>query len=192
MTDLAFIKDSDSYRQGFDVNASTNKVAQKLRMTSSGFTLIELMVTIAVLAIIAGIAAPSINTQLANQRVRSTTSTIANALKEAKVESILRRQNVKVIYDATTTPKTISLKAVNTPPASDTDISTYNLNARSTVTQTITPSTVTSIVFQPNKKIANNATVLYTICDSGSTNETPKQVSLTNIANVNIVNAGSC
>ena len=174
------------------MNASANKVARKLRMTSAGFTLIELMVTIAVLAIIVGIAAPSISTQLANQRVKSTTSTIANALKEAKVESILRRQNVKVIYDATTTPKTISLKAVNTPPASDTDISTYNLNARSTVTQTITPSTVTSIVFQPNKKIANNATVIYTICDSGSTNETPKQVSLTNIANVNIVNAGSC
>ena len=174
------------------MNASANKVARKLRMTSSGFTLIELMVTIAVLAIIVGIAAPSINTQLANQRVKSTTSTIANALKEAKVESILRRQNVKVIYDATTTPKTISLKAVNTPPASDTDISTYNLNARSTVTQTITPSSVTSIVFQPNKKIANNATVIYTICDSGSTNETPKQVSLTNIANVNITNARSC
>lgn len=168
------------------MNASANKVAQKLRMTSSGFTLIELMVTIAVLAIIVGIAAPSISTQLANQRVKSTTATLANALKEAKVESILRRQNVTVIYTGTSTPKTIKLQA-----GSD-DISTYNLNARSTVTQTITPSTVSSIVFQPNKKIANNATVLYTICDSGSTNETPKQVSLTNIANVNITNAGSC
>ena len=89
------------------MNASANKVARKLRMTSSGFTLIELMVTIAVLAIIAGIAAPSINTQLANQRVKSTTSTIANALKEAKVESILRRQNVTVIYTSTSTPQTI-------------------------------------------------------------------------------------
>ena len=65
------------------MNASANKVARKLRMTSSGFTLIELMVTIAVLAIIVGIAAPSISTQLANQRVKSTTATIANALKEA-------------------------------------------------------------------------------------------------------------
>ena len=174
------------------MNASTNKVAQKLRMTSSGFTLIELMVTIAVLAIIVGIAAPSISTQLANQRVKSTTATIANALKEAKVESIIRRQNVKVIYDATTTPKTITLKAVNTPPVTDTNISVYNIGKQSVITQTINPSSVTSIVFQPNKKIANNATVVYTICDSGSNSETPKQVNLTNIANVNIVNAGSC
>jgi len=168
------------------VNASTNKVAQKLRMSSSGFTLIELMVTIAVLAIIVGIAAPSISTQLANQRVKSTTATLANALKEAKVESILRRQNVTVIYTNTSTPKTIKLQAGGD------DISTYNLSVKSTVTQTITPSSVTSIVFQPNKKIANNATVVYTICDSGSNSETPKQVNLTNIANVNIVNAGSC
>ena len=155
-------------------------------MTSSGFTLIELMVTIAVLAIIVSIAAPSISTQLANQRVKSTTATLANALKEAKVESILRRQNVTVIYTNTSTPKTIKLQAGGD------DISTYNLSAKSTVTQTITPSSVTSIVFQPNKKIANNATVVYTICDSGSNSETPKQVNLTNIANVNIVNAGSC
>ena len=168
------------------MNASTNKVAQKLRMSSSGFTLIELMVTIAVLAIIVGIAAPSISTQLANQRVKSTTATLANALKEAKVESILRRQNVTVIYTNTSTPKTIKLQAGGD------DISSYNVSVKSTVTQTITPSSVTSIVFQPNKKIANNATVVYTICDSGSNSETPKQVNLTNIANVNIVNAGSC
>ena len=168
------------------MNASAKTLPYQLRMTSSGFTLIELMVTIAVLAIIVGIAAPSISTQLANQRVKSTAATLANALKEAKVESILRRQNITVIYTSTSTPKTIKLQAGSE------DISTYNLSAKSTVTQTITPSTVTSIVFQPNKKIANNATVVYTVCDSGSNSETPKQISLTNIANVNVVNAGSC
>ena len=168
------------------MNASANKVAQRLQVSSSGFTLIELMVTIAVLAIIVSIAAPNISTQLANQRVKSTTATLANALKEAKVESILRRQNVTVIYTNTSTPKTIRLQAGGN------DISRYSISDKSVVTQSITPSTVSSIVFQPNKKIANNATVLYTICDSGSTNETPKQVSLTNIANVNITNAGSC
>lgn len=168
------------------MNASTNKVAQKLRMSSSGFTLIELMVTIAVLAIIVSIAAPNISTQLANQRVKSTTSTLANALKEAKVESILLRQNVTVVYN-NSTPKTIKLQKANGD-----EISSYNVSDKSTVTQAITPSDVTSIVFQPNKKIADNVTVVYTICDSGSNSETPKQVNLTNIANVNIVNAGSC
>ncbi|MGO3664644.1 MAG: pilus assembly FimT family protein [Psychrobacter sp.] len=168
------------------MTASTNNLLPKLRMNSSGFTLIELMVTIAVLAIIVSIAAPSMNTQFANQRVRSTTVTIANALKEAKVESIIRRQNITVIYDETSTPQTITLQADNV------NISSYDISDRSIVTQTITPSTVANIVFKPNKTIDDGATVLYTICDSGSDNETPRQVELTTIANVNTTNAGGC
>ncbi|WP_227686568.1 MULTISPECIES: prepilin-type N-terminal cleavage/methylation domain-containing protein [Psychrobacter] len=168
------------------MNASTNSLPISLRMNSSGFTLIELMVTIAVLAIIVSIAGPNISTQLANQRVKSTTSTLLTALKEAKVESIIRRQDITVIYDDTVSPQTITLQANNV------DISSYDISDRSTVTQTITPSTVNNIVFKPNKTIDNSATVLYTICDSGSDNETPKQVELTTIANVNTMNAGSC
>ena len=132
------------------MNASINNLPRKLRVTSSGFTLIELMVTIAVLAVIVGIAAPNISTQLA----KSTAATLANALKEAKVESILRRQNVEVVYNPTTSKKII-LKA------NGNEISNYNLSDKSIVTQTITPSTTTKIIFQPNKKIANNATVVY-------------------------------
>ena len=168
------------------MNASADNVPLKQRMASSGFTLIELMVTIAVLAIIVGMAAPDINTQLANQRVKSTAATLANALKEAKVESIIRRQNVTVIYDANATPKTVTLRANNN------NISSYTISEKSSVVQEISPSSVTNIVFRPDKTIADGATVLYIVCDSGSTNETPRQVSLTRIGNVNTINAGRC
>ncbi len=73
----------------------------KPQATNAGFTLIELMVTIAVLAIIVSIAAPNISTQLANQRVKATTATLVNALKEAKAESVIRRQNINVVYSST-------------------------------------------------------------------------------------------
>ena len=168
------------------MNASTNKVAQKLRMSSSGFTLIELMVTIAVLAIIVGIAAPSISTQIANQRVKSTAINIESALKEAKAESIIRRQNVTVTYSNTL--NTITLTGRNS-----TVIATYNVNSQSTVSRVITPATVTQVVFQPNKLISGASTeVVYAICDSGSSNETPRQVRINSIANISITNAGSC
>ena len=168
------------------MNASADNVPFKQRTASSGFTLIELMVTIAVLAVIVGMAAPNISTQLADQRVKSTAATLANALKEAKVESIIRRQNVTVIYDANATPKTVTLRANNN------NISSYTISEKSSVTQNISPATVTNIVFRPDKTIADGATVVYTVCDSGSTNETPRQVSLTRIGNVNSINAGSC
>ncbi|KAF0569770.1 Type IV fimbrial biogenesis protein FimT [Psychrobacter nivimaris] len=166
------------------MNASLNILPPKLKNVSSGFTLIELMVTIAVLAIIVGIAAPSISTQLANQRVKSTTATLVNALKEAKAESIIRRQNVSVIYDASTTPKKITLQA------NSISISSYNISEQSTIS--ITPTTETTIVFQPNKLIASDNEISYLICDSGSSNETLGQVRVNKIANINTINVGSC
>ena len=168
------------------MNASANNLPLKQKMTSSGFTLIELMVTIAVLAIIVSIAAPNISTQLANQRVKSTAAIFENALKEAKVESVIRRQNVTIIYNAAATPKTLTLRANNN------DIARYNINNRSSVDQRITPAGVNSIIFRPDKTIANGATVIYTICDSGSNSETPRQVNLSRIGNVNTMKAGNC
>ena len=168
------------------MKASANNRPQKLSISSSGFTLIELMVTIAVLAIIVSIAAPNISTQLANQRVKSTASVIENALKEAKAESIIRRQNVMVTYSSTL--NTIVLTGRNS-----TVIATYNVNSQSTVSRVITPATVTQVVFQPNKLISGASTeVVYAICDSGSSNETPRQVRINSIANISITNAGSC
>ncbi|WP_201532314.1 Tfp pilus assembly protein FimT/FimU [Psychrobacter sp. LFX-11D] len=168
------------------MKASANNRPQKLRRSSSGFTLIELMVTIAVLAIIVGIAAPNISTQLANQRVKSTASTLENALKEAKAESIIRRQNVTVAYSSVL--NTIAITGRN-----NTVIATYNINSQSTVSQVITPATVTQVVFQPNKMVSGAGTeVVYTICDDGSTNETPKQVTVNKIANISVTNTGSC
>ena len=171
------------------MNASVNKVAKNLRNTSSGFTLIELMVTIAVLAIIVSIATPNISTQLANQRVKSTVSIIESALKEAKAESIIRRQNIAVIYNSASNPKTIILQ-------NDGDtLSTYNINDQNTVTVTTIntpPIVITTVTFQPNKVIAGDDDILYSICDSGSTNETPRQIRLNKIANITTTNIGSC
>lgn len=168
------------------MNASAKNLPYPLRMTSSGFTLIELMVTIAVLAIIVSIAAPSFNTQLANQRVKSTATNIENALKEAKAESIIRRQNITVAYNST-------LKTITITGRSNTVIATYNVNSQSSISQDITPTSVTQVIFQPNKMVSGAGTeVVYTICDDGSTNETPKQVTVNKIANISVTNTGSC
>ena len=162
------------------MNASANKVAQKLRMTSSGFTLIELMVTIAVLAIIVSIAAPNISTQLANQRVKSTTATLANALKEAKTESIIRRQNLTLSYNNTSTPKMITITAPDS-----TTIASYSYNVKNT----IKPDTAVTIVFEPSKRV--NTARTYTVCDS-SNNATSRQIEVNRVANITSKLGGTC
>ena len=159
------------------MNASANTVVQKLRMTSSGFTLIELMVTIAVLAIIVSIAAPNISTQLANQRVKSTTATLANALKEAKVESILRRQDVNFSYNNNGT---------NAGSIDIANISSYSYSAKSRIKDSESKSTIS---FDSNKHV--DTAITYTICDINAT-ASPRQVSVSKLANISDQPGGTC
>ena len=163
------------------MNASVNKVAKKLRNTSSGFTLIELMVTIAVLAIIVSIATPNISTQLANQRVKSTTATLTNALKEAKAESIIRRQDLTFTYDneGDDDAGTIVIaQGTNT-------IASYSYSAKSKLSDSASKPTIT---FEPSKRVD---ALTYTICDE-NTDATPRQVAITSVANITArTNAGA-
>lgn len=56
----------------------------------SGLTMIELMVTIAVVAILAFIAVPSFQNYIANQRVRSSAADLLSAMNFARSEAIKR------------------------------------------------------------------------------------------------------
>lgn len=59
-----------------------------------GFTLVELMVTIAVIAILATIAAPSMNNLIAKQRLNSAIRELSNTLGKARSQAALLRIEV--------------------------------------------------------------------------------------------------
>ncbi|WP_343596956.1 prepilin-type N-terminal cleavage/methylation domain-containing protein [Acinetobacter sp.] len=61
-----------------------------------GFTLVELMVTIAVLAIIATMAAPSFRNMIARQQLNSTTHELKDLLTTARSQAVLLRTNTSV------------------------------------------------------------------------------------------------
>ena len=162
------------------MSASLNSRPLKLHATSSGFTLIELMVTIAVLAIIVSIAAPSISTQLANQRVKSTANTFTSALKEAKVESIIRRQPLTISFD--NTGKVINIQHIASGNVNST-IASYKYDTKSTV-----KSDRSSNEFKPNK-VADVTT--YTICDSNNT-ASPIKILVSATAVISNRSEGTC
>ena len=162
------------------VTSCSYKHKQNQQATEVGFTLIELMVTIAVLAIIVAIAAPNISTQLADQRMKSTVVTLHSALEEAKAESVIRRQNVMVSFDNSSTSKNIIITAVDTA----TTIASYSYNARST----IKPSSMTT-VFEPSRRVTTARS--YTICDT-DTQATARQVSISQTATITTKKGGSC
>ncbi|MEO6747501.1 MAG: GspH/FimT family pseudopilin [Caldimonas sp.] len=71
------------------------------RRPQSGFTLIELMVTVAVLVILLAVAIPSMSTFVSSQRVKTSSFDVYAALMYARSEAIKRRSNVSVVSATT-------------------------------------------------------------------------------------------
>ncbi len=170
---------------------SSNSSLPSRYSASSGFTLIELMVTIAVMAIIVSIAAPNVSSQLANQRVKSTTATLHTALREAKTESIIRRKAITVeVNNKGTNAGTIKLIDVALDPQGLKPIGTYTYDAKSTITGKDGDNKAKdNSVFSTDKTA--DAKVTYTICDS-NTSASPRQIEVSKLAAINIKLGGTC
>lgn len=65
-----------------------------------GFTLVELMVTVAVLAVMAGLAVPSFRATVNANRLTGSTNELVNALQTARMEAIRRNQRAAVCLSA--------------------------------------------------------------------------------------------
>lgn len=64
---------------------------------SRGFTLIELMIAIALLAIITSLAVPSMGTFLLNQRVAGQATALSTALQFARSEATAKNRRIRVV-----------------------------------------------------------------------------------------------
>lgn len=69
---------------------------------ATGFTLLELMVTLAVLGIFLGIAVPSFQSSLTNSRLTTAANDLVGALQAARSEAIKRNATHQFCVDITT------------------------------------------------------------------------------------------
>lgn len=77
-------------------------------MRQRGFTLVELIVTIAVLAVILAMAMPSVANWTGNTRIRNVADSLQNGLQMARAEAIRRNQNMSFWLVALGDPTTLS------------------------------------------------------------------------------------
>lgn len=72
-----------------------------MQRKEQGFTLIELMITIAILAIIATMAAPSMGNLLEKQRFQKKERDLMSIFTQAKSQAILKRTNLSLNLNST-------------------------------------------------------------------------------------------
>ena len=73
------------------------------RKRSRGFTAIELMTVVAIVAVFAALAAPSFRSMIATQRVKSVASAVNESLWVARSEALKRNDNVAFVFTNTGT-----------------------------------------------------------------------------------------
>lgn len=132
------------------------------RTLNSGFTMIELMVTVGILAILATIAAPSFTDILVSMRMRATAYDLVGDLVLARSEALKRGTNVTITPAATgwTGGWSVTSAVVGADP-----VSKHNAVGAG-VAFASSPNTV---VFDKNGRIANAVNVTRFSLAQGST-----------------------
>lgn len=110
------------------------------KFQSAGFSLIELMVGIAILAILLGLALPSFQTWIQNSQIRNAAEAIQNGLQRARAEAVTRNANVEFVLGADTSWVVRVVGGANIESRSSSEES-------KNVTATITPVGATTVTF---------------------------------------------
>lgn len=155
---------------------------------SRGFTLIELMVTIAVLAIIAMMAAPSFNNILIKQNMNKSARDLIAVFSEAKAKAVLERRSVTVKLNAAkddTTqcnPKDL-LKEENNPPPPE----CWQPSDKAVLKN----AALNTVEFRSNGLVNSAADMTFEICNQASGNLS-KKITITRMGTIQLVAEGNC
>jgi type IV fimbrial biogenesis protein FimT len=153
---------------------------------NKGFTLLELMLTVAIAAILSTIAAPYFRDLVLNNQISSYTNNLVQAAYAARIEAIKRTEQVRVspINSSSSTnewgPGLVVYVDLNTPPndvfdqGTDEEIRTFGgVQGNQTIDET---ADVTGFEFQPDGSVSPPVT--FRICDA-RTEEEGRSVTIT-------------
>ena len=134
----------------------TNKTSSYER----GFTLVELLITVAVFAVLTMLALPSFNQWIANTKIRSTTESVLAGFQLARTEAIRLNRGVRVTLNADTSwsvAEVLSGIVIQTRPAAE---------GTGNTTMAVTPGTATTVDFNGLGRVTNLTPITQVDLDS--------------------------
>ena len=135
-------------------------IAHKTSSCERGFTLVELMITLSVFAVLIILALPSFNQWIANTKIRSTTESILAGFQLARMEAVRLNRGVRITLNADTSwsvTEVISGIVVQTRPAAE---------GTGNTTMAVTPVTATTVDFNGLGRVTNLTPITQVDVDS--------------------------
>lgn len=155
-----------------------------MQRKEQGFTLIELMITIAVLAIIATMAVPSMGNLLEKQRFQKKERELLSVLTQTKSQAVLKRTNVTANLNSTSANTDT---VMNWDKGSNVNLTIQTLSA----TQALGTYSGTSLVFDKNGLVSSlSQDALISLCNTKL--KIQKQLVLTRLGTVYTKPEGTC
>lgn len=125
-----------------------------------GFTLVELLITVAVFAVLTMLALPSFNQWIVNSKIRSTTESVLAGFQLARTEAIRLNRGVRITLNADTSwsvAEILSGNVIQTRPATE---------GTGNTTMTVTPGTATTVDFNGLGRVTNLTPITQVDLDS--------------------------
>ncbi len=135
-------------------------ITHKSSSHEQGFTLVELMITIAVFVVLTVLAVPSFQQWIANTKIRSTTESILAGFQLARAEAVRLNRGVRMTLNADSSwsvTEVISGNVVQTRPAAE---------GSGDTTMAVTPVAATTVDFNGLGRVTNLTPITQVDVDS--------------------------